>query len=36
MYAQSHAVGYTEHKNTIKKKAYTKINSCTAMLNITK
>jgi len=26
---------YTGHKNTIKKKAYTKINSRTAMLNVT-
>jgi len=31
MYAQ-----YTGHKNTIKMKAYSKINSCTAMLNVNK
>jgi len=38
MYAQSHAV-YIGHKNTIKMKVYTfyrSINSCTAMLNVTK
>ena len=35
MCAQSHAVAYTGHKNTMKKKAYTKINSCTSMLNVT-
>ena len=34
MYAQSHAD--TGHKNTIKKKAYMKINLCTAMLNVIK